>query len=120
VEAEKIYLLCLPVPAAALFFFFFGAGEGKYSAGSYDRVPRLLQVWYIVCVAAVLIAQIGLAQTADAEPLMRAPFALMMATGTTCLFAVGGKQADGRRVCPGQRVGPDDVSGVGLRGRRPV
>lgn len=50
-------------------------------------------MWYLGCFAAVVVGQLGLAQSDDAEPLIRAPFVLMSSTGLVCLFAINGSLA---------------------------
>ena len=50
-------------------------------------------MWLVGCAAAMVIGQLGLAQSDGSEPLTRAPFVLMSATGFTCMFAINGSLA---------------------------
>lgn len=50
-------------------------------------------MWYVGCAAAIAVGQLGLLQAAGSEPMTRAPFVLMVATGIISLFAVDGSLA---------------------------
>lgn len=47
-------------------------------------------VWYTGCAVAVAVGCLGMTQAGDADPMMRAPFAAMVAIGLACLFPIAG------------------------------
>jgi hypothetical protein len=47
-------------------------------------------VWYTGCAVAMAVGCLGMTQAGDADPMMRAPFAAMVAIGLACLFPIAG------------------------------